>query len=63
MEGMKFVRGYYFLLYPLAGALLGTFIGYQMDDIETGCIDGFILGSLAAIWYWIRRAGRYGLWL
>ncbi|MBS1993579.1 MAG: hypothetical protein JSS83_23855 [Cyanobacteria bacterium SZAS LIN-3] len=58
---MRFIRGYYFLLYPVLGALVGAYLGYQMDDIETGCIDGLVLGSLAAIWYWIRRAGRYGL--
>jgi hypothetical protein len=60
---MRLIRGYYFLLYPLLGALVGAYMGYRMDDIQAGCLDGLVLGSLCAIWYWIRRAGRYGLWL
>lgn len=51
------------MLYPLLGALIGAYLGYKMDDVEGGCIDGLVLGSLQAIWYWIRRAGRFGLWL
>jgi hypothetical protein len=58
---MKILRRSYLLLYPLLGLFVGGCIGYDMDDFWTGCIDGATLGSLAAIWYWIRRAGRYGL--
>lgn len=54
---MRFIRKYYFLLYPVLGALVGAYLGYHNDDVQTGIVDGLVLGSVWAIWSWIGQFG------
>lgn len=58
---MKFIRRYYWFLYPLVGALVGAYLTYESGNLETGIIDGGAIGASFAIWYWIRK-GRGRQW-
>ena len=51
---MRFVRKWYWLLYPSVGALLGGIVMWDID-VQTGLIGGGLLGFGQAFWYSLRR--------
>jgi hypothetical protein len=59
---MKFIRKWYWLLYPSIGGVIGLLAGLQLhEDATMMAGEGAFLGLICAVWYWIRKQRR-GQW-
>ncbi len=56
--GIRCVRRYSWLLYPVLGALMGSYLGHCNGACQSGLVDGGTIGASFAMWYWIRKLRR-----